>query len=85
MLIVDGYASYITIKVIKFYLAYKIILLCLLPHTTYMLQLLDVRLFVLLASLYKKGIQERLRFLINYSINKVDFLKIYRLACKEAF
>jgi len=85
MLIVDSYASHITTKVIKFCLAYRIILLCLPPHTTHMLQLLDVGLFAPLASLYKKGIQERSRFLINYSIDKVDFLEIYRSAREEAF
>ena len=80
MLIVNGYTSHITIKAIKFYLEHKIVLLCLLPHTTYILQLLDVRIFALLAALYKKGVRERLRFLIDYSINKVDFLEIYKVA-----
>lgn len=49
------------------------------------MQLLDVGLFAPLALLYKKGIQERSQFLVNYSINKVDFLEIYRSACEEAF
>jgi hypothetical protein len=85
LLIVDGHASYVTTKAIKFCLAYKIVFLCLPLHATHILQLLDVRIFAPLAALYKKGVRERLWFLINYSIDKVDFLEIYSLACKEAF
>jgi hypothetical protein len=80
MLIVNGHASYVTTKAIKFCLDYKIVLLCLPPHSTHILQLLDVRIFAALAALYKKGVCERSRFLIDYSIDKVDFLEIYKRA-----
>jgi hypothetical protein len=80
MLIVDSYASHVTTKAIKFCLDHKIVLLCLLLYTTYILQLLDIRIFALLAALYKKGVRERSRFLIDYSIDKVDFLEIYKIA-----
>jgi hypothetical protein len=80
MLIVDGYTSHVTTKAIKFCLEHKIVLLYLPPHTTHILQPLDVRIFALLAALYKKGVRERSRFLIDYSINKVDFLEIYKVA-----
>jgi len=85
MLIVDSYASHVTTKAIKFCLAYKIVLLCLLLHATHILQLLDIEIFAALAALYKKGVCKRLRFLVDYSINKVDFLEIYWLAWDEAF
>jgi hypothetical protein len=85
MLIVDGHASHVTTKAIKFCLAHKIILLCLPPHTTHILQPLDVGLFAPLSALYKKGVRERSRFSIDYSIDKVDFLEIYRSAREEAF
>jgi hypothetical protein len=76
-LIVDGYASHVTTKAIKFCLAYKIVLLCLLLYTTHILQPLDVGIFAALAALYKKGVRKQSQFLINYSIDKVDFLEIY--------
>jgi hypothetical protein len=79
-LIVDGYASHVTTKAIKFCLDQKIVLLCLPLYTTHILQLLDVGIFAALAALYKKGVCERSRFLIDYSINKVDFLEIYKIA-----
>jgi len=84
MLIVDGHASHVTTKAIKFCLAHKIVLLCLPPHTTHILQLLDVGIFAALAALYKKGVRERSRFLIDYSIDKVDFLEIYKVARARA-
>jgi hypothetical protein len=84
MLIVDGYALYVTTKTVKFCLAYKIMLLCLPLYTTHILQLLDVRIFAALAALYKNRIRERSRFLVDYFINKVDFLKIYKTACVRA-
>lgn len=48
LLIFDGRASYITNAVIKYCNANRIIMLCLPPHTTYLLQPLDVCLFSLL-------------------------------------
>lgn len=56
LLIVDGHASHVTTKAIKFCLAHKIVLLCLPPHATHILQPLDVGIFALLAALYKKGV-----------------------------
>ena len=59
LLILDGYNSHITTKAIKFYIASKIILLCLPPHTTHLLQPLDVGIFAALATAYKAGVRER--------------------------
>ena len=84
-MIVDGHVSHVTTKAIKFCLASKTILLCLPPHTTHILQPLDVGIFAALAALYKKGVRERSRFLVDYSIDKVDFLEIYRSAREGAF
>jgi hypothetical protein len=80
LLKVDGYVLHIITKAIKFCSALKIILLCLLLYTTYILKLLGVGIFIALATLYKKGVREQSRFLAGYSINKVDFLEIYQLA-----
>ena len=45
LLIVDGHASHISTEFIKFCNEKKIILLCLPPHTTHMLQPLDMSVF----------------------------------------
>lgn len=54
ILILDGYASHITTAAISFAIANKIILLCLPPHTTHILQPLDVAIFAPLALAHKK-------------------------------
>ena len=76
LLILDGHASHITTKAIKFCIASKIILLCLPPHTTHLLQPLDVGIFALLATAYKASVREQSKYIINYNIDKVDFLEI---------
>ena len=44
----DGYRSYITANVIVYYIENKIDLLVLLPYCSYVLQLLDISIFILL-------------------------------------
>ena len=39
-------------------------------HTAYILQLLVVDIFAALAALYEKGVRDRSRLLVDYSINK---------------
>jgi hypothetical protein len=84
LLILDGHSSHITTQVIRFCVASKIIPLCLPPHTTHHLQPLDVGIFAPLASAYKSGVRERSKFIVSYSIDKVDFLEIYRTARDQA-
>ena len=77
MLLVDGHASHITTAAIQYCVDYKIILLCLPPHTTHLLQPLDVGIFSPLATAYKSHVQRITRLGGSYHIDKVDFLKIY--------
>src|SRR6266480_1859128 len=84
LLILDGHASHISTKAIKFCGASKIIPLCLPRHTTHLLQPLDVDIFAPLATAYKVGICEYSKFIISYSINKIDFLEIYGSAREKA-
>lgn len=58
ILIVDGHDSHVSIKAIKFCITHKIVLLCLPPHSTHLLQPLDVGVFSPLSVYYKNGIQE---------------------------
>ena len=76
LLILDGHASHVSTKVIKFCLASKIIPLCLLAHTTHLLQPLDVGIFSPLATYYNAGVRERSKYIVSYSIDKIDFLEI---------
>jgi len=84
MLLVDGHASHITTAAIQYCVDHKIILLCLPPHTTHLLQPLDVGIFSPLATAYKSHVQRITRLGGSYHIDKVDFLKIYQLARYEA-
>ena len=56
MLLLDGYTSYITFKAIRFCLLKKIVILYLLPYLTYILQPLDISVFIPLAIVYKNAI-----------------------------
>jgi hypothetical protein len=77
LLIFDGHASHIATQAIQFCIASNIILLCLPPHATHLLQPLDVGVFLPLATAYRKGVQAKTRYGFVYSIDKVDFLDIY--------
>ena len=85
ILILDGHASYISTAAIEFSVCNDIILLCLPPHTTYLLQPLDVGLFAPLAAAYKKNIHSITRLGASYSINEIDFLEQYQKARMSAF
>jgi DDE superfamily endonuclease len=76
LLILDGHASHVTTKVIWFCVDHKIILLCLPPHTTHLLQPLDVGIFAALATAYKAGVRERSKYIVSYNIDKLEFLEI---------
>jgi hypothetical protein len=84
MLCVDGHSSHITTAVIEFCIEKKIILLCLPPHTTHLLQPLDLKIFSPLANAYRKGIRNRCKIGASYSLNKMEFLDIFEQAREEA-
>ncbi len=60
LLIVNGYASHISIEFIKYTLANKIIYLCLLSHLTYLLQLMNVGVFGTLSKTTKSFYPKKL-------------------------
>jgi DDE superfamily endonuclease len=76
MLVVDGHDSYITTQALQFCVQNKIILLCLPPHATHMLQPLDVSVFGPVALAYKGMITERYTFGSSYNIDKCAFLEV---------
>ena len=84
LLVLDGHASHITTEAIEYCNAHKIILLCLPPYTTHLLQPLDVGVFTPLAIAYKSRVQKATRLGASYSIDKTDFLELYIKARTEA-
>ncbi len=82
LLIVDGHASHVSNEFIKFVKANKIICLCLPPHSTHLLQPLDVSVFGPLKQNYKKLLAEKIRF-TKYNIDKVDFISLIQQARQQ--
>jgi DDE superfamily endonuclease len=80
ILIMDRHASHIMTEALQFYIALKIIVLCLLAYTIYLLQPLNVGPFRPLAIAYKVGIQEHRYLNPIYNVNKMEFLEIYKTA-----
>ncbi len=77
MLLFDGHSSHITTDAIKFCIDHNIIPLCLPPHTTHLLQPLDVGLFGPVSQLYQNEIEERTRIRPDDYVDKCDFLEVY--------
>lgn len=84
ILIVDGHDSHLTTKVIQYCIDNKIILLCLPPHTTHMLQPLDVGCFGPLSQVYKGMISDAYTFGSSYNIEKCEFLEIWHAAREKS-
>jgi len=84
MLLLDGHASHISTRTIEFCVSHNIILLCLPPHTTHILQPLDVGVFAPLSTAYKQGVHKRTNKAAGYSIDKCDFLEVLQIAREAA-
>ncbi len=84
LLILDGHASHISTKVIVFCISNDIILLCLPPHTTHILQPLDVGFFQPLATAYRKHLEAKTRYGGGYKMDKCDFIQFIQVARKNA-
>jgi 4-hydroxybenzoate polyprenyltransferase len=85
MMVFDGHASHISSDVIRACVMNKVILLCLPPHTTHLLQPLDIGLFAPLSVYYKNDIRENTKFGYNYFVDKLAFLQSYCRARDSAF
>ena len=83
LLIVDGHDSHITIEFMEFCDQNKIVPLCLPPHSTHLLQPLDVGVFGPLGKAYKQLVSSRSRYgAVN--VSKVEFLNLIQVARKQA-
>jgi hypothetical protein len=81
----NRHSSYISSKVIRTYVSNKIILLCLPPYSTHLLQPLDIGLFSPLTSFYKSIIRATYKFKYTFSVDKLVFLDAYIKARGKAF
>jgi hypothetical protein len=61
-----------------------IIAICIPPHSSYLLQPLDIGCFAVLKRFYGRFIEAKIRLQINH-IDKFDFLEAYRSTRIEAF
>ena len=84
LLILDGYGSHLSPNFDQIYKENKIIPIYIPPHSSYLLQPLDIGCFTVLKRLYSRIVEIKIRNGINY-IDKFDFLEVYPLTRTEAF
>jgi len=83
LLILDGHESHVSSDFIQYCCDHSIIALCLPPHSTHLLQPLNVEVFNPLAKAYKKLVYEHSRY-DAVNVSKVDFLHYYQKARSTA-
>src|SRR5450432_4940930 len=82
LLILDGHGSHGTPEFDLFAKEHSIITLCMLPHSSHLLQPLDVGCFAVLKQLYRQQVEGLIQNGVNH-IDKQDFLESYYNAHKE--
>jgi DDE superfamily endonuclease len=83
LLILDGHESHCTLEFIEYAVEKKILLLVLPPHTTHILQPLDVAIFQPLAKYYSSEVGQHSHEK-HYWLEKEDFITYYHNARKKA-
>lgn len=83
LLVLDGHGSHVTPKFDLFCKDNNIIILCMPPHSSHLLQPLDVSCFASLKRSYGRQIEDLMRVGVNH-IDKSDFLPAYFTARTEA-
>ncbi len=84
LLILDGHESHISVEFQQYCQENHIITLCMPPHSSHILQPLDVGCFAPLKASYGKQIENLVRVRINH-ITKLEFLSAFKEAFKAAF
>ena len=77
ILLLDGHESYVSAAFDNYYKSHNIIILCLLPHLSHLIQLLDVDYFSVLKQEYSRQIEDFMKVHINH-ITKVKFFIAFR-------
>ena len=83
LLILDGHGSHVTPKFDQFYLEHQIVVLCMPPHSSHLLQPLDVGCFSVLKRAYGHLVEQIMGRGVNH-IDKCEFLPLYRQARQAA-
>jgi hypothetical protein len=84
LLILDGHGSHVTAEFNQYCSQNSIIVLCMPPHSSHLLQPLDVSCFSVLKRSYGKAVEGYMRMGINH-INKDDFTVLYQQARTTSF
>ena len=84
LLILDGHGSHLTPKFDQYCTEHKIIPLCMPPHSSHLLQPLDVGCFSVLKRSYGHQVEQLIRVGIDH-IDKADFLVSYNQARTETY
>jgi hypothetical protein len=84
LLILDGHGSHLTPKFDEICEKNNIIAICMPPHSSHLLQPLDIGCFAVLKRSYGRLIESKIRVQINH-VDKLDFLEAYPSARIEAF
>src|SRR5947199_5347512 len=82
LLLLDGHNSHVTADFIQFAIDKRIILLCFPPHTTHLLQPLDVGVFGPYQHYYGRAVDNAVRGGLT-GINKAIFLQLLKTARAE--
>jgi len=69
----DGYNSHINVEMVNFYADHCIRLLCLPPHSTHILQPLDVSCFQPMKQYHSQAINSAIQYL-DFEFSKLEFL-----------
>jgi DDE superfamily endonuclease/Tc5 transposase DNA-binding domain len=84
LLILDGHESHISVQFQQYYKEHEIIALCMPPHSSHLLQPLDVGCFSPMKTSYGFQIEKFMRFRINH-ITKLEFLPAFGQAFTASF
>jgi len=84
MLLLDKYESYLSMSVVNYAQKKKILLICLLSHTTHLLQSLNVGLFNSLQHYYVLKVNRLAQLSISH-VSKPQFLEILASAQLKAY
>ena len=84
LLVLDGHGSHLTPKFDEICEQNKIIPICMPPHSSHLLQPLDIGCFAVVKRSYGRLVEMKMRTGINH-IDKLDFLEAYPSARIEAF
>ena len=76
LLVLDGHGSHVNPKFNQFCLDYKIIVIYIPAHLSYLLQPLNIGCFSALKQAYRYGVKQIIASGVNY-INKHEFLPLY--------